>query len=75
MRRFFTAPEAVQGEYIEFDADLAHHMGKVLRLAPGEQVTVCTGDGMGEEEFLKVKDKFDIEYIVTVDKTNNWEKR
>ena len=30
---------------------------------------------MGEEEFLKVKDKFDIEYIVTVDKTNNWEKR
>ena len=46
MRRFFTAPEAVQGEYIEFDADLAHHMGKVLRLAPGEQVTVCTGDGM-----------------------------
>lgn len=46
MRRFFTAPEAVQGDVIAFDADLAHHMGKVLRLAPGEQVTVCTGDGM-----------------------------
>ncbi len=46
MRRFFTAPEAVQGDTIVFDAELAHHMGKVLRLAPGEQVTVCTGDGM-----------------------------
>ena len=46
MRRFFTAPEAVQGDVIAFDADLAHHMGKVLRLAPGEQVTVCTGAGM-----------------------------
>lgn len=46
MRRFFTAPEAVQGDSIVFDADLAHHMGKVLRLAPGEQVTVCTGDSM-----------------------------
>lgn len=46
MRRFFTAPEAVQGNSIVFDAELAHHMGKVLRLAPGEQVTVCTGDGM-----------------------------
>ena len=46
MRRFFTAPEAVQGDLVVFDAELAHHMGKVLRLAPGEQVTVCTGDGM-----------------------------
>lgn len=46
MRRFFTAPEAVQGNSIIFDSELAHHMGKVLRLAPGEQVTVCTGDGM-----------------------------
>ncbi len=46
MRRFFTEPEAVQGDTILFDAELAHHMGKVLRLAPGEQVTVCTGDGM-----------------------------
>ena len=45
MRRFFTAPEAVQGNSIIFDSELAHHMGKVLRLAPGEQVTVCTGDG------------------------------
>lgn len=46
MRRFFTAPEAVQNDTVFFDAELAHHMGKVLRLLPGEQVTVCTGNGI-----------------------------
>lgn len=45
MRRFFVAPEAVQGNIIMFDKELAHHMGKVLRLTTKEQVTVCTGDG------------------------------
>ena len=45
MRRFFVAPEAVQDNMVQFDAELARHMGKVLRLSPGEQVTVCTGDG------------------------------
>lgn len=45
MRRFFTAPDTVQGDTIVFDAELARHMGKVLRLPAGEQVTVSTGDG------------------------------
>ncbi len=45
MRRFFVAPEAVQDNVVYFDAELARHMGKVLRLSAGEQVTVCTGDG------------------------------
>lgn len=45
MRRFFVAPEAVQDDTVQFDAELARHMGKVLRLSAGEQVTVCTGDG------------------------------
>ena len=46
MRRFFVAPEAVQDDMVQFDAELARHMGKVLRLNVGEQVTVSTGDGM-----------------------------
>ena len=45
MRRFFVAPEAVQDDIVQFDAELARHMGKVLRLTAGEQVTVSTGDG------------------------------
>lgn len=45
MRRFFVVPESVQGNTIVFDHELAHHIGKVLRLAAGERVTVCTGDG------------------------------
>lgn len=45
MRRFFVAPEAVQDNTVQFDTELARHIGKVLRLSSGEQVTVCTGDG------------------------------
>lgn len=45
MRRFFITPEAVQGDTVVFDAELARHMGKVLRLSPGEKVTVSTGEG------------------------------
>lgn len=46
MRRFFVAPEAVQGDTVYFDAQLSHHMGTVLRLSVGEQVTVCAGEGL-----------------------------
>ena len=45
MRRFFVTTEAIQGDTVVFDAELARHMGKVLRLSSGEQVTVSTGDG------------------------------
>ena len=45
MRRFFVAPEAVQDDIVQFDAELARHMGKVLRLTAGEQVTISAGDG------------------------------
>ena len=55
MRRFFVAPEAVQENIVYFDAELARHMGKVLRLSAGEQVTVCTGDGSA---YLVVLEQF-----------------
>lgn len=45
MRRFFIAPQAIQGDQIVFEDALAHHMNHVLRLAIGEEVTACTGDG------------------------------
>lgn len=45
MRRFFVTPDAVQDGIVQFDAEQARHMGKVLRLSAGEQVTVSTGDG------------------------------
>ena len=45
MRRFFVVPEAVQDDIVYFDAETSRHMGKVLRLSAGEQVTVATGDG------------------------------
>lgn len=56
MRRFFVTPEAVQDDIVIFDAELARHMGKVLRLSVGEQVTVSTGDGTA---YLVELDRFE----------------
>lgn len=42
MRRFFVASESVHEDKIIFTGELAHHIGKVLRLTAGEQVSVCT---------------------------------
>ena len=60
MRRFFVTPEAVQNDTVVFDAELARHMGKVLRLTSGEQVTVSTGDGTA---YLVTLDEFGKDYV------------
>jgi len=60
MRRFFVTPQAVQGDMIYFDGELVNYLGKVLRLAPGEQITVCTGDG---EIYVVVLEQFGKETI------------
>lgn len=44
--RFFVPPESLQGdEVLLADADLAHQMGKVLRLRPGDRVLLLDGQG------------------------------
>lgn len=45
MRRFFIEPEAIQEDSVILGGEIAHHIGKVLRLNQGDIVTVCTGDG------------------------------
>ncbi len=45
MHRFFLPPNAIQSDSILFPADTAHQIVRVLRLRPGEQVTVL--DGLG----------------------------
>ncbi len=44
--RFFVPPTAFDGDMVRLeDADLAHQMGKVLRLHPGDQVLLLDGEG------------------------------
>lgn len=44
--RFFVPPTAFHGDMVRLeDADLAHQMGKVLRLHPGDQVLLLDGEG------------------------------
>jgi 16S rRNA (uracil1498-N3)-methyltransferase len=45
VRRFFIAPEAVQGDEIVVSGDLHAHMVRVLRLGSGDLVCLATADG------------------------------
>lgn len=45
MPRFFAAPESVEGERIRITGDDARHIARSLRMAVGDGVTVCIGDG------------------------------
>ncbi len=53
MARFFIAPEEMHPEFIVLTGVNADH-AKVLRLKPGEEVTVC--DGQGREALCAVSD-------------------
>jgi 16S rRNA (uracil1498-N3)-methyltransferase len=44
-RRFLVQPDAVAGGRVDFDADEARHLGRVLRLRPGALVEVADGAG------------------------------
>lgn len=45
MARFFVRPEAVAGDRVRFDALEARHLGRVLRLGPGDVVLAIDGRG------------------------------
>lgn len=46
MNRFFVQPEQINGEAVEFPADLSHQIIHVLRLKNGDQVGVLDNSGM-----------------------------
>jgi 16S rRNA (uracil1498-N3)-methyltransferase len=49
-RRFFVAPEAIVGDQaIVRDAELAHQLGRVLRLAVGDHILLLDGSGNAYE--------------------------
>jgi 16S rRNA (uracil1498-N3)-methyltransferase len=45
MARFFVRPEAIDGGRVRFDALEARHLGRVLRLGPGDIVLAIDGQG------------------------------
>ena len=46
MRRFYCLNENIIDDTVYFDKNESKHIGRVLRLEKGEQIIVCTGDGM-----------------------------
>ena len=45
MRRFFVAPEAINGNELLLAGELAHHISRVLRMKEGEEAEFVPGDG------------------------------
>lgn len=45
MHRFFVTPDQIRHHLVQFDADQAHQMRRVLRLRPGDRVSPSTGWG------------------------------
>jgi len=53
MHRFFVSPDRIRHRFVEFDADQAHQMRRVLRLRPGDRVTALDGTGRQYEVTLE----------------------
>jgi 16S rRNA (uracil1498-N3)-methyltransferase len=51
-RRFFVAPPGLDSDTIAIDAILAQRLAKVLRLRPGDEITLF--DGSGVEAFARI---------------------
>ena len=53
MHRFFVPPDQIRHRFVEFDADQAHQMRRVLRLRPGDRVIALDGAGRQYEVTLE----------------------
>lgn len=57
MNRFFLEPGQIQGDCARMTGTDVKHMGKVLRLSPGDTVILCDGAGMDYLARLETLDK------------------
>jgi len=53
VHHFFTTPEGVRGGTVVLSGDEGHHAARVLRLRPGERITVADGSGRVFEAVVK----------------------
>lgn len=54
LHRFFVAPDAIDADRVRFIPEQAQQIRRVLRLASGERVIVCPGDGREGLAILQV---------------------
>ena len=53
MRRFFVPPGTVRGRDVALGAELAHRLGRVLRLKPGDRIVLADGGAVEYEVELR----------------------
>lgn len=52
MFRFFVSPNQLRSDAVTLTGDLAHRLGRVLRLRPGDRVVLLDGTGLAHEAEL-----------------------
>jgi 16S rRNA (uracil1498-N3)-methyltransferase len=52
MHRFFVCRDSIKDGYISITGDDSEHISKVLRLRPGDEITIC--DGMGTDYLCSI---------------------
>lgn len=58
--RFFVTEDQLQGEYVRLDPSDAVHIARVLRMRPGEEITVCCTNGQAYSCKLDQVDKREV---------------
>ncbi len=58
--RFFVTEDRIQGELIAMEPTDAQHISRVLRMQPGEEITVCCGNGQAYRCVLEQVGKQDV---------------
>jgi len=57
MHRFFVRPEDINNDMAVIAGDDAHHIGKVLRLEPGEEIILCNSEGLDYKAVIQKVEK------------------
>ncbi|MBR3306237.1 MAG: 16S rRNA (uracil(1498)-N(3))-methyltransferase [Lachnospiraceae bacterium] len=62
MNHFFTAPENIRGNEIRLEGSCVNHIKNVLRLKPGEEISVS--DGVSDKEYRCGIERFEEDAVV-----------
>ena len=60
MHRFFIEPEDIEGNIGRIKGSDAHHLNKVLRLNPGDEIMLCNGRGLDFRSVIQTVEKEEI---------------
>lgn len=65
MRRFIVPPEMLDANPVVLEGELCRHISRVLRLGPGDSLTLCNGRGSEYAAVIRIADNHSITVEIT----------